>query len=1001
MRRKLAGALLLIGLLGAWLPAICQSIIDQPEYISVEDGLSNPLLTAMAQDRRGFLWAASLQGLNRYDGAQIVRFMADGEKGSLPASGVKCLLPLGDTLLVGTDKGIAIMDRHGHVEHVVELQSKLSKREYANQVQVLARDAHGQFWASTPNSLFRLNNRLEVAEEFVTQRDPIASRLKNLYRTMALPTGEMLFRFHDGWRYWSPNSRGLETLEEGAGAKYKHLPRVGFYSACLASNRYLVSHALNELTVMDLASGRLSTFTLPDPAVPYGIIGSWEGGFALNSHKGIALYTLADRGGDPMLGLTRDGLLPGAVVSQVIKDDEGNYWVASNAGLVKFLGSGHSIHNLVLPSMPGSHAGTKEVIDLFTHGENLWVGTNGDGFYNVDMTTGSVSRHAVGPGPGVYNIVWHFHHVGGDTLWLGTQQGLMYFTTGTQALGRLPMPRPGVVDSVAITTLFEDSRKRIWIGLGRRRGAAVYNPAERSFRVFPYGPGGYPFPFPMAAGEDARGNIWFISDATGDLAMWDDHKEEFKVVQVPGVDGTINVESNGFLLNKEEDEIWYGILPGGLVRYGMADGRSTVYGVQDGLAPGFTSSIVKDTRNRLWMGTSLGISCLDPATGAVINYTRSDGLAASTYTALHYDPASNRISAGAAGVISWFEVPEVLADDRPMRTWLTGVDVNGRPVKLPANGKLSLGPNEGNITVKFSAINMVDGPGNRHQYRLNNGEWINLGKQSTISFASINAGVYRVEVRSARKRGQFGPAQVLLDFTVRPRFTNTIWFYLLSLAVVTLMAWGWYRYRLHGLRRLEAVRSQISRDLHDDIGSRLTNINLISQIIRGGAAAKEELHGLLMKVQEESEEITRSLREIIWSIDPHNDQLASAMPRLLAYASQLLEAKGMEVRATIGELEGTRFDMARRRDISLIFKEAVHNAAKHSAATTVEIGAHVQCGAFHLWISDNGRGFDPHTAALGNGVRNMRSRADLRHWRLHVTSTPGEGARISLVAALK
>jgi len=973
-----------------------QSADVRPERISVEDGLSSPIVTDIVQDERGFLWIATLQGLNRYDGSEVVRFMGDGTEGSLPANGINHMLLARDSLYAATARGIAVLDKNGYTTRVVHLWPTRGDDRREGQVQGILRDALGQFWASTPTSIYRLDSNLAVLDEFLTQANPTASLNRNVYRAILLPSGEALFQVPSGWRYWSPKSRGLEQLEEGAGRKYRFLAGSGIGAGSLVGEHYLLTVGSDSVSVHNMRTATTMAFPLADRSEWTNLFVLHGHEFALRRSNGLSFYALGDDGQSVVPKHRMSGLLRGANVNGVVQDDEGNYWVATSNGLVKIRGGSHLFHNQKLRGRPDANEDNMEAIEIFAHGPHLFIGTTGEGFFQVDTVTGEEQHHLLGPAASMVNVVWNFRAAGGDTLWVGTQQGLMYCALGTHRSGRLRLRYPEVMDSVAITALHDDSRHRVWIGLGRGKGVALYDGATRNFRMFPYGPEGYPFPYPLHAGEDAGGNEWFISVATGNLVTWDDRAERFRVVEVPGLDATANEAYGSFLIDRERDEVWYGIAPSGLVCYRIGEGSSRIYGTKDGLPTGRIHGIAKDGHGRLWLGTGQGLSCFDPAMGIVVNFTPADGLAASPYTALHYDRSTNRIYACATGTLSWFNVPEQLTDDRLLRTWLTGVDVNGRPVRPPGNGLLSLGPNEGNITVKFSSINLTDGNGNRYQYRLNGGEWTGLGKEAVVRFASIKAGQYRLEVRAARKLGQFGPAHSLLDFSVRPRFTSTIWFYLLSLGTVGALAWAWYRYRLRNLRKLEAIRTQISHDLHDEIGSRLTNINMMSQIIRQAPAGEGLGQGLLGKIQEESEEITQSMREIIWSVDPAHDQLELALPRLLTFATQLLEAAGMEVRAEMDDAGNMELDMAARRDLFLIFKEAVNNAVKHSWARHVILRFKNRENAIQIEVEDDGAGMPSMPTGPGSGLRYMRERAARHGWELTVESRPGAGTTIRL-----
>ena len=125
------------------------------------------------------------------------------------------------------------------------------------------------------------------------------------------------------------------------------------------------------------------------------------------------------------------------------------------------------------------------------------------------------------------------------------------------------------------------------------------------------------------------------------------------------------------------------------------------------------------------------------------------------------------------------------------------------------------------------------------------------------------------------------------------------------------------------------------------------------------------------------------------------------MPRMLLYASEVLEARDIAVSAEVAPgLDHVKLDMQSRRDLYLIFKEAVNNLAKYSAATHVNITMRLQGNRLTLVISDNGIGFDPSVTSAGNGLKNMKERAEKHHWDLNIQASPGTGTTITLQAAV-
>ncbi len=975
-----------------------QSAVNHIEKFTVEDGLSSQEVKDIAQDYRGFLWIATSNGLNRYDGTEVVKYMADGTGQTLPDNGVTCLLPTpSGRLIIGTDQGIAILDLQANTFRTVHLAPKDPQKPFADQVQHLICDHWGQYWASTPSAIYRMDSNLVVQDVFVTQGKPMGSRFMNVLRMIPLPSRMVLFWTSNGTFSWSPGSKGLALVQPGRSGVSNFIYGSSYSSIDEVANKYLIRLQGSEISVYNLTTNELSLFPLPKPMEPVMICNTWGNKFAVSSKEsGGAIYTLDPNGPGLVLEKETPDVKTEYYPPKVLEDDRGNLWLMNELHeLFKVPKEKQLFHHVDLFTNGKGDLSTNEIIDLLPCGKSVLVGSYGDGYFKVDPSTGEQQHYSVRSDSFSGAMVWHFRLFGNDTLWIATQQGIVCHFISHHRWGRLPMAHPALLDSVAITTLFTDSRGWVWMGLGKGNGVAIYDPGRRTFRLFPFDTGEYPYRYPVGAGEDAEGNMWFISDVTGDLVQWKPSTGRFRQVLVPGVNGAIHYETGGFFLDKQLDEIWYGVQPVGLVQYRIRQGTSRVYNTKNGLTTGMIHGITMDGSRRLWLGTDQGISRFDPATESAINYTRSDGLPGNRYTSrLVYDTTLDRIYAGSPGALTWFTPPVKLVNDGPMPIYMTDLTVNGHSEKYRPGDVLELGPDQNNLYVKFSAINLSNGNMNRYQYQVNESGWTDLGKQSEIRLASLHPGTYTLQVRAAHKQGAYEPSVTLLHASIQPHFTDTLYFYLICLAGAVSLIFGWYRYRLAQLRRMGAMRARISRDLHDEIGSRLTNINMMSQIIRQDPAHAQD--GMLLgKIQEESEEISRSMREIIWGIDPENDHLDAALPRMLSFASQLLEAKNIEVKAEIDDLHELKLDMAMRRDLFLIFKEAVHNVVKHAGATKAVIRVSGHSGQMLLQVEDDGRGIVLQPNGHTGGLRYMHQRAESHGWTLQVNDA-GPGTRVSL-----
>lgn len=224
-----------------------------------------------------------------------------------------------------------------------------------------------------------------------------------------------------------------------------------------------------------------------------------------------------------------------------------------------------------------------------------------------------------------------------------------------------------------------------------------------------------------------------------------------------------------------------------------------------------------------------------------------------------------------------------------------------------------------------------------------------------------------------------------------------------SVIIISLLLINRYRIinRTKRLLEIERVRNTIARDLHDDIGSTMSSINIVSQMALRKSLNNGEATDHFKKISEQSSALMERMSDIVWSINPANDSLPTMIARMKEFAAETLEPK--EIQYTfegIENLNGKVPDIEARRNLFLIFKEAINNAAKYSGGTNVIIRFSQKGNSLLLQIIDNGGGFDLSNVKRGNGLRNMKSRAEALNARLVVESQPSKGTQLELTLPL-
>jgi two-component sensor histidine kinase len=341
-----------------------------------------------------------------------------------------------------------------------------------------------------------------------------------------------------------------------------------------------------------------------------------------------------------------------------------------------------------------------------------------------------------------------------------------------------------------------------------------------------------------------------------------------------------------------------------------------------------------------------------------------------------------------------------------------GLRVNGVAYPVSELGEsnipdLRLRADQNNVQIDFFALSFKAGEVLRYRYRLDgaDGAWSKLAEQRSVNYASLRPGNYLFRVEAEDSEGTTSALAATVGFMVLPPIWRRWWFLALAALTTGLVLAGTYNYRVSYLLEMERIRTRIATDLHDDIGSSLSQIAILSEVVRQrlgtvGASICEPL----TQIADISRELIDSMSDIVWAINPERDHLHDLTQRMRQFASNLLTARNIAVtfqpHPTVPELE-IRVGAEFRRQIFLIFKEGIHNIAKHSGCTSARVGFLLESGFMILTLEDNGRGFDSSQASSGHGMESMRSRSERLGGQLTVNSQSDRGTTITLRVPLK
>lgn len=331
--------------------------------------------------------------------------------------------------------------------------------------------------------------------------------------------------------------------------------------------------------------------------------------------------------------------------------------------------------------------------------------------------------------------------------------------------------------------------------------------------------------------------------------------------------------------------------------------------------------------------------------------------------------------------------------DQPKQVYLTDIEIGGHPqvgvhnLKLP----LVLKHYQNSLKLNFSILEFAKSDKFQYQYRVSKEDkWQDI-VGNELRFEHMIAGNYDLEVRCINDKGLLSLQNFNLAFVIKQAWYKSWWFSVLIILLVAAILYFFFRLRYLQKQKMERVRFGIAQDLHDDIGSYLSQIRLLSEL-----EFKKTKDSRMSQIAEKLSNTMKSMQDIVWNISPANDSLIDVIYKIQEFAVETLEPQGVNLSFQLDEKgQNRKLDIGVRRHLYLLFKEAINNTAKYSQADEVKFSYQQKKGNAILSLIDNGKGFNPEEVKYGNGIRNMKSRAEQIGVTIRI-DTSESGTRIEL-----
>jgi signal transduction histidine kinase/ligand-binding sensor domain-containing protein len=1003
-----AGLLLLAAL------PVCAQRLSVRHY-DVSDGLAHSHVGAIHQDRKGYLWFGTREGLSRFDGYRFTNYGVRDGLGHIIVNAIA--EDRQGRLWVGTNGGgvSRLIDDPREVSSSHSSESALAASasgvrrkfinfrvddsKHSNQVNALLFDTHDNLWLTTDVGLYVA----AAGQDHDLKFKEVAPRAD---AAIGMPA----FADRRG-RLWFGIVDELIEVVQGQIIKYGRDDGFGRHNIVGVvedqQGRLLVA---NERKVFEFIAhegagsrGRWRPFPLtlaPDQMVTTMEVDA-GGALWIGTSKGLIKY----RDGKQTLYTTAQGL-SNNVIRALTEDRDGNLWIGAEGGGVCKL-SGELI--ISITSAEGLPYQNVFRVTEDRRGR-IYASIPNGGL--VEIVEG---RAVPVPGstraPFISSIPFQD---GRGAWWVNTIEGMYRFEGPELQLirGRKVRADDGIpADRInAVPTVAGDRFGKLWILYGGDKDVYRLDPSRggrAGFERIPLNANFSPNP--------SRPNYIFsmMSDRAG--ALWLGGHEILarlmngKTTVFQPAEGLPETRPRCFFQDSR-GWVWVGLRYRGVsvTKDPTAESPKFVsYSTETGLASDTVWAIAEDDMGRIYLGTGKGLDQLDPLTGRIRHFNAKDGLAGDLINHCLKDRNGTIWVATTLGLSKFNPRAERIVD-RPPPIYLSRAQVAGADLPLAETGaqripEIELPATRNNLLVEYVALSFQGEQRLRYQYKLEGptgagADWSLPAEGRSVNFASLAPGSYRFLARGVNEEGALSPEPAVLRFRILPPLWQRWWFLALAATMAGLTGYALYRYRVAQLLKLERIRTRIATDLHDDIGANLTRISILSEVARRqGANGESPVSGSLQSIAEIARESVASMSDIVWAINPERDSLLDLTRKMRQHAEEVFTLRDIELKFTAPDAaQDLKLDAHVRRDLYLVFKETVNNAARHSGCARVEIELRVEGARLTLTISDDGRGFDPAARTEGNGLLSMRRRAAALGGELILESSAGGGARMRL-----
>jgi len=994
--------------------------------------LSQSSVVDISFDDKGFAWLATQDGLNRYDGKEfVVLNKSFDDKTLLTSARLGKIVPGGNHVLWVITEG-------GNLEKLNLLNYSFqpillsfNARKITSKLNCVYEDAHGKLWIGTQSDGLivydiagnKISKQIMSPAFTKSNNQPINALYKDRnYNLWVIGNNDVMsvqqdiLKVHpvlNSFSEMQSEAKNFSCIDEDKeGNIWVGTYGQGLYRQQKGDSVFKPFTTDNALPLpTDLI---IETILADDNGRVW--IGTYGKGLFIIDQKLRQIHNLKNDKNDPSSISYND-------ILSIKKDRKNGIWLGTDGGGISYYNDRLNNFTSFTSSNLPNNIEIAQIRSVVTDkAGQIWAGTSGTGLTllnkNKEKDTTFKFKSYGGSSSNANRVVSLLVDAEGD-LWVGTQgNGLLLFDTNKKKLIRHfhPQSKAFNIPDHTIWCIYPKSSSEVWAGT-QNAGLCLINKVKGLVKNYAYKLN--------STNSISDNNVRTITpiDSTilclgyekKGIDFFDTQKEVFLSFKNDSLTDFFKSEPIIKCIFYNNPILWIGTQSEGLYAINKSTGQVTHLTQKEGLPNNTIYGILQDEQANLWISTNKGICRFNQGTNpdlkpsGFINYAASDGLQSNEFnTGAYYKGQDGTLYFGGISGLTMFNPDKFTAPGQSTNVVFTNILVNNEPLQgdtMPVYKQtIALSYKANSIAFNFAALDYPLSHQQHYYYFLQGYDkgWVEAGERNYAAYTNLPPGDYLFKVKASPYKSSVSDSISSLSIIIKPPFYRTWWFITLSVITGLLLLYAIYRYRIHQILAVQKVRNHIAADLHDDIGSSLTNISILSELTKQNLPQPKGAKVFLERIIEEVASCSQALDDIIWSVNAKDNTLEDLLARMRRYAAELFDAG--KVGYELGfdeELSHLKLQMEQRRDLYLIFKEAMNNICKHAAASHVKVYIKREHHKLLMQIEDDGKGFDTGKRTHRNGLKNIEART--RKWKgnLFIESAQGKGTVVQVWLPVK